>query len=327
MLFHQSEVPNFYARLKFKMYCLLKDIEEKIEKKLNSLKIKAEKKVKESIQNRRFYYMSKGIFQGKRVVFKAQIANYKKIQEEISELTDKNLKHEIILLKKVKANFVPRYLKSGLSPSPWLVYQYIKGKTQGRPFELLPSFMSDKNLKPLISLILQIQKINQKTNLPLRKYDFKIYFLSYLKKIRLLKFAREYLKNEEIEKVKKILRKNKDLLDKGRFVLTHGDLHGENIVQKPNGKLVLVDWETVHFNNPAYDIAYLWLKGFLKPDWQKKFLKYFFNLYPEAEFKKLFQIVVLHRIPNEIEYWGELKNKKNVNLHLKNFKKVLNGKI
>lgn len=309
------------------MYSLLKNIENKIEKKLNFLDIKAEKKIQESIKNRRFYYLTRADFQGRKIIFKVQIANYKKIQEEITELTDKNLKHEIVFLKNFQKPFLPLYLKSGLSPSPWLIYEYVEGEVQGKPFKLLPSLTSEENFRSLVSLISQIQKITYKNNLPLKKYGFRVYFNSYLKKIKLLRFPRKYLKNEEIGRVKEIFKEKRDLLDKKAFVLTHGDLHGENIIKKPEGQLVLVDWETVHFNNPAYDIAYLWLKGFFNPSWQGKFLNYFFNLHKEGEFKELFKIVVLHRIPNEIEYWAKQKNEKNIKILLQNFRKVLNEKV
>lgn len=79
------------------------------------------------------------------------------------------------------------------------------------------------------------------------------------------------------------------------FALTHGDLSFSNFGIE-NGKLLVIDWENVQINNPAYDYARIYTQTLRQSKWRKKLVKYLVDLYGrEEEFLLLLRMAVVMR--------------------------------
>lgn len=67
-------------------------------------------------------------------------------------------------------------------------------------------------------------------------------------------------------------------------VLVDGDLHPENMMIKcliagEAKDFMLSDWDLLHFNNPGYDLADLYVWGWRNQDWREKLINEFTGLY------------------------------------------------
>ena len=133
-------------------------------------------------------------------------------------------------------------------------YDYIKNKKN-----------KFKEYKKLIELILKLQKIKLKDNYYFGKK--KIKFIKYsiidLHKESDLFFdwyLKFVIKNKNIKKIKKILRKEFDNIYKKLYFknncFTHRDFHASNIMLN-NNKLGVIDSQDAIIGNPLYDVASL----------------------------------------------------------------------
>ncbi len=193
------------------------------------------------------------------------------------------------------------------------------GETIGNQLELNPYILKEKNIRPLISTINSIQgltlkeiKENNQKILHFKQYDFGVYDYFYDKKVRILRGSlRNYLNDLDINEGKQLLRKNRRLLDSSCNRLSHGDLHGKNIIfKKETDQLFIIDWESIHFNNQAYDPAFFWFRSWCNKKWRSKFLEtYLLSVKDKVKFSRLFRSVVIHRALNEIGFWHQEKEK------------------
>jgi Ser/Thr protein kinase RdoA (MazF antagonist) len=46
--------------------------------------------------------------------------------------------------------------------------------------------------------------------------------------------------------------------DRTRWSFAHGDITARNVLRRPDGALVLIDWEWAGLHPPLYDLAFLW---------------------------------------------------------------------
>jgi thiamine kinase-like enzyme len=272
---------------------LIPKIKEKIEKLLEKLSLKPEISPKEFLKihkNKKHRYSSPCLTKdGKKVNFFARI--------HFNLDAKSKFKNEIKFLKKaenLKLSFkIPRLLDFGIEKDfEWLVREYPPGKT------LLEEFTFSKKI---IKAISEISEIKKEWFLPLKKFKIKRYFNFGLRKI----LVKNGLISESLsEKLEILVKKNFSLLQKERKYICHGDLGPKNILVSKNN-LLIIDWETVHLNNFAFDIAYLWV-WFWKEKKKRDFLikEYLKNLKPKKRkiFEKIFPIVVSYLCQREIRF-------------------------
>ncbi len=80
------------------------------------------------------------------------------------------------------------------------------------------------------------------------------------------------------------LRKNTRIIDANSRYLVNGDLHPENLMIKcliagQAKDFLLSDWDLLHFNNPAYDLADLTVWGWRNKIWQESLVAEFLALF------------------------------------------------
>lgn len=80
------------------------------------------------------------------------------------------------------------------------------------------------------------------------------------------------------------LRKNTRIIDASSHYLVNGDLHPENLMIKcliagQAKDFLLSDWDLLHFNNPAYDLADLFVWGWRNKIWQESLVNEFTSFY------------------------------------------------
>lgn len=81
------------------------------------------------------------------------------------------------------------------------------------------------------------------------------------------------------------LRKNTRIIDANSRYLVNGDLHPENLMIKcliagQAKDFLLSDWDLLHFNNPAYDLADLFVWSWRNKAWQENIVSEFLSIYP-----------------------------------------------
>ena len=74
------------------------------------------------------------------------------------------------------------------------------------------------------------------------------------------------------DKVLNFLLAQKEIIDKYSLFLANGDPHPQNIMYKEQN-FVLIDWDLLHFNNPAWDLTDFYLWGWRRSNWGDRLLK------------------------------------------------------
>lgn len=96
-------------------------------------------------------------------------------------------------------------------------------------------------------------------------------------------------------KVEDFLSARTNLVDKYSHFLCNGDLHPQNIMFQ-NEKFMIIDWDLLQFNNPAWDLTDLYVWGWRKPEWGEKLLAAFKKTLaiPLADFEAIFAFDVVY---------------------------------
>ncbi len=86
--------------------------------------------------------------------------------------------------------------------------------------------------------------------------------------------------------VDQFMRKYGRMVDLNSKYLVNGDLHPQNIfvncLLEGEGKIFMIsDWDLLHFNNPAYDLADLYIWSWKNPAWRDKLITEFKALWQE----------------------------------------------
>jgi len=77
---------------------------------------------------------------------------------------------------------------------------------------------------------------------------------------------------DDNDKMEGLFLHHRSFLRQHATVLAHGDLYPNNILVRPNGGVVLFDWELAHWNLPTFDVALIYLLAWRHPAWQEQFL-------------------------------------------------------
>ena len=144
-----------------------------------------------------------------------------------------------------------------------------------------------KDYKSLIKIIFKLQQIKLKKNYKMRKFKIKFpkYTLENLHKESDLFFdwyLKYFLKNKNINKIKRLLRKELNLVYKKlNFInntFVHRDFHVSNIMINKK-KLGLIDSQDAIIGNPLYDVASLIddVRIKLPQDLQNKLFKFYWQ--------------------------------------------------
>lgn len=86
--------------------------------------------------------------------------------------------------------------------------------------------------------------------------------------------------------IDQFMRKYGRMIDANTKYLVNGDLHPQNIfvncLLEGEGKIFIIsDWDLLHFNNPAYDLADLYIWSWKSPQWREKVISEFKALWQE----------------------------------------------
>lgn len=232
------------------------------------------------------------------------------------EETYENFAREIWLNKSVanlknKENLnVQLYIKDGwLKKVRWALFNFVEGKPIGSIFDFDKEF-DDKKDSFIEGILNNLEIIQKKSNeifrgkdLPrLEKHNGDWYYnelLGYKDKVV------ETIGEEKYNFVLKQIKDNKEFFDRECKFLAHGDFALSNqILEAGTQKIHTGDWEDIHFDNQAADLAFLWMQTWKYSNWRKKALKSFFERVENKEnFRKLFVLVIMQLSVREIMFW------------------------
>lgn len=181
------------------------------------------------------------------------------------KLVDQNLNKKTNVIKSL--TFIDG---QSLKKPQWLIYKFAVGKPIGDVIlGYNKSFLTPKNLNKTINSFKAIHAIKPK-NLKLSSRKHSWYLSEYKKYTK--KIPKSFkLDKKTIKQAGDFLKQNKQTINQAELVLTHGDLFPQNILKNKN-KYTIIDWGTVHLNNPAFDLATIYFNAYKNPAWQKKLL-------------------------------------------------------
>ncbi len=273
----------------------------------------------------------------KKFFFKARIVKNREVL--------KQLKQEISVyraLKKVSQKrkldfFFPSMGKAGKFQNiDWYLRNYQEGELAGemmKGFGFKKSFLRKCPVPKIAKAIVSLEKIPAKSlGLRLEKHggwwywqDFKYYKNTFLKFFLPSPFNQGLLTKQELKATEIIFKKNKKFLDQKADVLTHGDFYPNNFLFTPVKKILILDWELLHLNNPAFDPCFVWLLAKNDRKWQKEFFSEMLKN-KNREFKKCFRICLLSlNIRFASACWESLRQKKNKKSALSSLKFFLDN--
>ena len=307
----EKNIPPFYENLGLDFTKKdLEKINDSIEKKKRFLTTAVRNKKGEK------FFLKVRLQKNKEVVrdFKKEIAVYKLFGEYF----------------KKKCTAFPIIISSGKYRNlQWSLAGFIEGNLAGwadNDFGLSKKFLENSNPKDLAKEINRYQSIPFNKIKKLKLYhqgswwywqDFNFYLKNYLGK-------QSIIKQKEIEKSTKILKGKKELLESEAKFLCHGDLYPNNLMLTPSNKISILDWGRSNFNNPSFDIAFIYLSAWRNKKWQKSFLNhYFVNQSNKEKFKKLFQASLISLTIRLSAHCYKHPRSKQANLALKNHIKIL----
>lgn len=222
-----------------------------------------------------------------------------KILKNYSANNIKNFLNESTVCKYFSDNYSSKFLLPkncfiNKSSKPYyILYTYIPGK----PMSWYYYFMPNKfNVKKIFSLNSFIQ--GQTDNfIKLTKNKIKLDKISFNKNLKwhdsLYSTAKKIYSPELLNKSRRLIIKNKKILNNTELKLAHGDFHGRNIITYKN-KYGFIDWGDFQLNIPSFDLSYLWLCSWNKPILQNKLRKLFYKKYPN---NNLFELTILLYFP------------------------------
>lgn len=303
-------------------YKTLNNIEEKVINITDKLNLKTYNSVRQAIEGKQNFYVTDTAYKDSRVMFKARIADHRVLRQ-----WGKNFHNERRFLRTLKkfdpenpiTGRMPRYINSQMTSCEWLMCEYIDKKTVGSS-NISYDSPSEKDLVKIVDLLLDIQKFpieqfcqsHQWTkNLVWMDFDryHSIFHKFKRKKARILK---QVLGEEILDEADQIILHSRDLLDGSCTAYSHGDFHPANIII--NGTAIAIDWETLHIDNCAWDVATLWLR-MVEHSKKKKFLlnQFAAQTLQKDFFPELFRLNILCRMLEEISMiWYPLSQKEDL---------------
>ena len=286
-------------------YKTIRNVRNSIEKKLKELGLHNWDPVQWFIKTKHHtYYSFCQDKKGEKYFFKARIMDDEKVK--------KCFRREFWFFK--YARRIPfsrlsftthRLLKGGTSHRlDWMLLDYIKGQPMGDPNKEKKALKLEY-IPFLVKNILDIQKHLTRYLLQLPGHNYwlenKGSFQNYKKIIE--SYISSRISNKEKKLIERILKDNRNLLNKSARVISHADLNPKNILLINSKKTAIHDWEHVHLNNKAYDFALLWVTGWRSAEWRDKLLKEILkHTQNKKEFMSLFRIGILLFSLKEIKY-------------------------
>ncbi len=97
------------------------------------------------------------------------------------------------------------------------------------------------------------------------------------------------------DKIMNFLLAKKGIVDKYSLFLANGDPHPQNIMYQERN-FVLIDWDLLHFNNPAWDLTDFYLWGWRDHDWREKLVKNYekFQIISSSDFQEVFSFDLVY---------------------------------
>ncbi len=284
-------------------YHTILDARRKIKKTLKTLGLKVVDKnftIEKAIKNENRFFSPLCLNKkGQKRFFKARL-------QDTGEVL-RTLKKEIKFYRSVAplitstqpAVHIPKIIRhqTGKNGYAWLLREYFEGEPAGlmdMDFGIKKNFLKKISPKDFAQKLIAYQKITPriKKKIKLSRHGYYWYKSDYYF-YKNTETLRQFIPRE-LKAVGKIFAKNKKFLDKEAKVLAHGDLYPNNILLLSPNHFAIIDWELIHLNNPAFDVAFIWLTAFRDSRWRKSFLQAILNLTAnQKKFKKLFRLVCL----------------------------------
>jgi thiamine kinase-like enzyme len=290
-------------------YKILKNIDEKANRVIQKLELQVPNSVEEAITGRQNFYVTNACFKDRRVFFKARIADHRVLRQ-----WGKNFTNERRYLKSIHkfayesklAGRMPIYIKSQAKQCEWLMCEFIGKSTLGSS-NISYDNPNKEDISEIINLILDIQSFpivdfakEHRLFKNLVFMDYERYHEYYHKFVRRKRYSLvKFLGEDSLDSADKIILKSKRLLNKNCTLFSHGDLHPANIILD-NGRAVAIDWENLHVDNCAFDLATLWMRMIDHQEERRFFLLEYAKRAPQKDFPALFRLNLLCRIPEEI---------------------------
>lgn len=239
---------------------------------------------------------------------------------------------EVFIKKNPSSPYFPKYISAGTENEfSWLTREvFPEGPIEEKKeIEKLGTKIKIGLAKDLV------KSINFINDLPIEKFPFleKFEIKKYLDLVEQSKDMEKegIFSGEDSEKIKALIFENKQLLEKQNKFFTHGDLQIGNIIIFGK-KIKIIDFESSHLNNFAFDVAFLVTRLWREPETRKEIMKIYLKLLSKEKkqtFCPLFRIdsffVAYHAFRSRPrEYSPEiLETRKNFYLQL--MKSALNG--
>lgn len=230
---------------------------------------------------------------GERVVFRVALSGEinRRVLREIQIYTT---------AKKKQLSYFPKILKHGVCHGhSWLIYRYINGELAGNVYQFRKSFDFEK-----IFFFLDQKKELSNHFSPQLFSTF-----SELDFSRMLDHSMSVCPFEIKKFTTNIIKKiNVNIKEIKTRILTHCDLHPQNIIIDDKKKLSVIDWESSCLSSPAYDYSFIWSRCG-NSEVQKKLWHDLLSKYPgiEKEALVMFMITALR----DYIGWNEIKLDKN----------------
>jgi hypothetical protein len=301
-------------------YNFIKNIEQVVQNKMLELNLKPKKplNLKElKKDNRRFYsvpckYGNKQVFLKMLVVTEDYPAYEIKKEINITKfLSGINLP----AARQKKQLNIPLFVDGDTENFPyWFTHEFLPGPLVGYFYEMHKPGFEIKKIKQIVDNLLDLQSISTK------KYKKQIEKISLptanLKRhLEEIDFRKGFLKKEKnipFGEIIKFVKDREKYFVKARLVIAHGDFNLANFFIYKN-KVYTTDFERVHLNNFAADIAHLWGQTWRYPKWRKKLIIYFLSKLPQNKkeiFKELFRSVMLIEALGTLAFNSEICEKK-----------------
>ena len=310
-------------------YTFIKNIDELVKEKLKELKLspKIPLNLKELKKDNRRFYSAPCMQNKKKWVFLKMLV----VKEQTAAYT---LKKEIEITKFLsevysspKKHFsIPLFIHGDSKNSPyWFLHQYLPGPLVGYFYEIYSDGLRQKVIKQIVDNLISFQSISvvkhkiRLSKISVTKRNFKHY-------LREIEFRKGFLKKEKnipyeaiIDFIKKREKYFKaEILADGDYTLANFFIH--------KNKVYITDWEHVHLDNFASDIAHLWIQTWRYPKWRKELILYFLtklSKYRVRKFKELFRSMILIEALGEMAFNSEICEKKYKTEAKKAAKKVM----
>lgn len=268
---------------------LLPDIVKKIENKLNELQLKPEVSpfsfVEKTLGKKHRYASVCKNKEGKKMIFYASL--HKKPYERKRMLVEAKLAQ---YFKTHPLKHIPLYYNSEIKKDLiWITREYFPDLPieDLHKIETLKRKLTKKELGAIPKIIVELNNLNANNFFYLEKFNTKKYT-----ELADLIAENKITQKQEIEKLKNFIEDNKMLLKRENKYLTHGDFQIGNIIAC-NNKVNIIDLESAHINNFAFDISFFSTRLWQNLPERNKIIQNYLDLIPKEkkeDFKILFRI-------------------------------------